>query len=127
MNVSELTGAALDHWVARAHGYKTQFVEGRYWRAAGKRRKDEIQWVSIPNYSDSWALAGPIIERERIKIGPHSDDPDMECGWEKECNDDDWYAMKDCTACSFGATPLIAAMRAYVASKFGSEVSDESI
>jgi hypothetical protein len=58
-------------------------------------------------YSTDWAQAGPIIERERIAVWGDND-----TYWEAECG---WTWAK-------GQTPLVAAMRAYVASKLGDEV-----
>jgi hypothetical protein len=57
--------------------------------------------------SADWAQGGPIIEREGIALGQTAD------GWEATC-DGEVYV--------YGKTPLIAAMRCYVASKLGEEV-----
>lgn len=59
-------------------------------------------------YSTEWRFGGPIIERERITIdaGQH--------GWL-------WVARKVAHETT-GPTPLVAAMRCYVASKLGDEV-----
>jgi len=64
--------------------------------------------LSSPRYSDDWARGGPLIERGGITI-PQS--PERDC----------WMAHKDGPAYE-GHTPLIAAMRCYVASKLGDEV-----
>ena len=93
VKTSELQGAALDWAVAECE----QFVE------------DEFE------PSENWADGGPIIEREEISIefnraefksawiayklgSPHEDNP------------------------KGGSTPLVAAMRCYVASKLGDEI-----
>ena len=95
MKTSELTGAALDWAVAKCEG----FVD----------RLDLTPWEFLRyredhNYEPStdWAQGGPIIERESMGVFP------LEKGW----------------AAGFqnGSTPLIAAMRCYVASKLGDEV-----
>lgn len=61
------------------------------------------------HFSTNWAHGGPIIELERI---------DLEfCG--------EWHAMRPGEprfTSGFGPTPLVAAMRCYVASKLGDEV-----
>lgn len=97
MKTSELTGVALDWAVAKAERRTIDYFRGIY------------------KPSTDWAQAGPIIEREEIsiefgraefksawiayKLGtPHEDNPEG------------------------GPTPLIAAMRCYVASKLGNEV-----
>lgn len=60
-------------------------------------------------FSTDWSQGGPIIERERILIEPHSRT--------------EWCATYKCPDAIFdGPTPLIAAMRCYVASKLGDEV-----
>lgn len=57
----------------------------------------------------NWSQGGPIIERERILIEPHSGNQ--------------WCATYKCPDAIYdGHTPLIAAMRAYVASKLGDEI-----
>ena len=61
---------------------------------------------NCPEYSTDWAEGGPIIESEGIALylyGP-----------------DKWNAMTEKEY--QGPTPLIAAMRCYVASKLGDEV-----
>ena len=61
------------------------------------------------NPSTDWAQGGPIIEREEIEITLGSPDKWVaSIGGEKEIET--------------GPTPLIAAMRCYVASKLGEEV-----
>ena len=62
--------------------------------------------------STDWSQGGPIIERERIDVSYTG----LLWGAARQLNEyeepDEW----------FGPTPLIAAMRAYVASKLGDEV-----
>ena len=62
-------------------------------------------------YSMDWAFGGPIIEREGINLTVG-------------LSIYDWWAVDDGGAGSKanGPTPLIAAMRCYVASKLGNEV-----
>jgi len=63
-------------------------------------------------YSTDWAQGGPIIEKEEIQL---SSSPHSEGYW--------WYAQCMGSTKEFaGPTPLIAAMRCYVASKLGDEV-----
>lgn len=65
--------------------------------------------------STNWTQGGPIIERERIQLQPHR-------------TGDGWLAttlprdVRIPGAFAIGPTLLIAAMRAYVASKFGETV-----
>ena len=57
--------------------------------------------------STEWEFGGPIIERERIEL---------------EWSGPDWLAQIKADNEYYGATPLVAAMRAFVASKLGDEV-----
>ena len=94
--VSELQGAELDYWVAKAEGYT--------------RAQYEICGRGI---SSSWAVCGPIIERELLSVRPHDD-----TNWEAS-----GYRKGFCySIVQIGKTPLEAAMRCYVASKFGEKV-----
>lgn len=66
------------------------------------------------NFSDCWNKAGPIIEREKIGLvyNPHC------------LSNGGWYATspKARRFLQLGETPLIAAMRCYVASKLGEDI-----
>jgi hypothetical protein len=105
--VAELEGALLDAAVAKA--------TGDVWQHSHLYRAD----MQNAPYSTEWECGGPIIERERIELlQMHT--PREPALWmaspvismqEGEISSD-WH----------GPTPLIAAMRAYVASKFGEEV-----
>jgi hypothetical protein len=71
-------------------------------------------WFPNPRYSTNWSQGGPIIEREGI-------------GTAQAENGSDWVAMRRYTfqrddAYWDGPTPLVAAMRCYVASKLGDSV-----
>lgn len=80
--------------------------------------RDPLDYVEArDNYSTSWNKGGPIIERELIEITP--DLSDRVVIWFAEIWPD---ISKPCTARSDGTTPLIAAMRCYVASKLCDEV-----
>jgi len=59
--------------------------------------------------SSNWAQGGVIIEREGISIDQMYDTRE-------------WCASMENTQGYFGTTPLVAAMRCYVASKLGDEV-----
>ena len=58
-------------------------------------------------YSTDWSQGGPIIEREKIT---------------PEWTGENWMAYIKHDDEFFGPTPLIAAMRCYVASKLGAEI-----
>jgi hypothetical protein len=122
--VAELEGEALDAAVCMALGW-TRLNDPNYhhltwvcyWGEDGFESK-EYQ----PQFSNDWEWSGPIIERERIAIA-FCTNPD---GWFAEVGPSGGgpagvqvgYAEHSAE----GATPLVAAMRAYVVSKFGDEV-----
>lgn len=120
--IEELIGWQLDMAVARAEG-----------RARARIRIDDygercvMQDDGVGDHgrnpdvpfrpSSDWTDGGPIIERERIAI--------------EHCNALDWSALHGDTFSGnwpsggpilFGPTPLIAAMRAYITSKFGEAI-----
>lgn len=107
MKVSELSGAALDWAVAKAEGLGYRYDE-KYGPMCFRPStvRGVVAWDSAPlPYSTDWAQGGPIIEREEIAIDY---DPDV------------WNAAMYGEPCYLsGPTPLVAAMRCYVASKLG--------
>lgn len=111
MKTAELEGAALDYYVAKAEGLdRTESLEIQI----AQRSNEPILVVGgdmAYSPSEKWIHGGPIIERERIVVSP-----DHENVWEADhCEAKHWH---------YGPTFLIAAMRAFVASKFGEEVPD---
>jgi hypothetical protein len=116
MKAAELEGADLDYWVAQAEGLDVRYCSDRTYVI-----------VNTYQYSPStrWAEGGPIIERERIEL------LSFRAGaWEAQIapTEGSHYIDQYEGDAMKGATPLVAAMRAYVASKFGEEVQDaESI
>lgn len=119
--VGELDGALLDAAVAMVEGVK---LVDRLLPSGGWREAYSSAGTFRDTYSPStsWTLAEPIIERERIAVSPdigYTDDnePFFKHGWEAE-----YVTGETRHRYAYGATPLIAAMRCYVASKFGDEV-----
>ena len=100
MKTNELTGAALDWAVAKCMGHCDDETIIR------RLEPDEEGWCIA--YSTDWAQGGPIIERERLDI----------YGYDGE----NWCANDNLRATQYGPTPLVAAMRCYVASRLGDEV-----
>jgi hypothetical protein len=111
---SELTGAALDWAVAKCEGPNS--VAACYYDEDDLPMcRDEAQHMEWQP-STNWAQGGPIIERERIDVNSKINAGD---------DIDEWRAVKGIgakTKARYGPTPLIAAMRCYVASKLGDEV-----
>jgi len=94
MKTNELTEAALDWAVHYAlHGQCEGYAEHEY--------------------STDWAHGGPIIEREGLLVRPSFTDERGK-----------WTSILWASTSFFesGPTPLIAAMRCYVASKLGDEI-----
>jgi hypothetical protein len=107
MKTSELTGAALDWAVAKCEGKNPSL----FLMTKGQ---------SPHHYSTDWAQGGPIIERGGITVGPYRTTEHTTgyfqayIGW--DCENMEPLFQED------GTTPLIAAMRCYVALKLGDEV-----
>jgi hypothetical protein len=105
VKTSELSGAQLDRAVKQAI------------------KKDGGYFLPSKNYKDishayGWSYGGPIIEREGISLDY--------IGVDEGIRVQAWYATKwsadDLMSSGSGPTPLVAAMRCYVASKLGEEV-----
>lgn len=128
MKVSEMEGALLDYWVARANKYDHGLrLEAGVCIAPAMSDDEQLQGIASGSsdiYSPSryWEQAGPIIERECIAI--FAGDGGKEWGAEMRKLAEHWIDTTVFEADARGQTPLIAAMRAYVASKFGDEVED---
>jgi hypothetical protein len=102
LKTSELQGETLDLVVAHCVEWSKKFpifTDGKP--------------MSKSNYTTDWALAGPIIEREKLCITAS-----VEGDWTAFCVSDEMDMQWICR----GPTPLVAAMRCYVASKLGDEV-----
>lgn len=125
IKTSELTGAALDWAVAVAEGdrvfrprvgrpdnwdraaYEADGSDDRYVvRVQSPTEARFVDWTYNP--SASWWQGGPIIEREGINLSSVAGIT--------------WCADGPVRVGFYGPTPLIAAMRCYVASKLGNEV-----
>lgn len=112
IKTSELTGAALNWAVMYALHNKVLEPSVNYWL---EKYVDPQRRYLCESHSTDWAQGGPIIEQEKISI-------------EERMKMGTWLAYIKCadTGESFfithGPTPLIAAMRCYVASKLGDEV-----
>ena len=127
IRTSELTGAALDWAVAKCEGEVADDIDDFCLSEEGEFA-----------YTTDWAQGGPIIEREGITLvcaqGEYSYEKQKygtywvaEKG--RQCANevygpqgDDWGMCFQIEDHLSGETPLIAAMRCYVASKLGDEV-----
>ena len=128
IKTNELSGRTLDRAVAKCEGkYVTTIADHTIaWDDASqeyfRRRHAHLGvWIvlgapgvveALPSYSTDWAQGGPIVDRNRISIIDET--VNFRAGM---CN-----AGGECIGRGVGSTPLIAAMRCYVASKLGDEV-----
>lgn len=124
MKVSELKDHYLDYWVAKANNLTPQLnLEGKYPGRQVFRSYVNAGASGIYAPSSNWTQGGPIIEQERICVsgpGPMGG-PNPEYYWTAFI-DTGSYAGGGHNG--HGRTPLIAAMRCFVASRFGEEVDD---
>lgn len=123
--VSELIGAELDYWVAKASGKAS--IRERHFGGVLQIGKSGLEINTSTGYksiwpwdyspSTNWAQGGAIMEREGITV---------EAIWPVSGNlpINSWHAERNSVHFHFGTTPLIAAMRCYVDSVFGYEVDD---
>ena len=125
VKTSELTGSTLDYLVAKCKvGTPTIRVFGH---APGCRvyKNASMQHQGTPfQPSTDWAQGGPIIEAEGIELLCNltaTEAARFACGVHAN-----WQAFyrnsRRTEQRSFASTPLIAAMRCYVARKLGAEV-----
>ena len=114
IKTKDLTGAALDWAVAISKGIPAEELYIQKWGSRMPpsiyRRCRDADGSLGPDllFSRKWEAGGPIIDREGISIYRMTSD---------------WSAAYNPSgAAQDGPTPLIAAMRCYVASKLGDEV-----
>jgi hypothetical protein len=104
MKTSELSGTALDWAVAKCEG----LINGDAL---------DVGFIREGGYTPStnWALGGAIIEREKISLI-----------WMQFSDEQYWLASIDVEEQAereeIADTPLVAAMRCYVASKLGDNI-----
>ena len=111
IKTNNLTGVALDWAVAKCMGHRVAENYGSYIRIYLPDPKQAGYTLAFCPSTD-WAQGGPIIEREIADIERFSD-----ALWEATA-----YTKNAQDIVQSGPTPLIAAMRCYVASKLGDEI-----
>jgi len=119
VRVSEAERQVLDWMVAEASGTPV-------YRSGKTLTRMDVDGGIYWQPSTDWSQGGPIIEREKIRLDTN-DHPDLWpwvanklIRWEKREDEEmgDWPVYAE----GVGDTPLIAAMRCYVASKLGDEI-----
>jgi hypothetical protein len=109
MKPNDLKDQALDWAVAKCEGFTPLYDSAPH--ANLRNTLGNIWHVDELKFSSDWAQGGPIIEREDIGVFPKDDSTG-------------WYAHKTwgISTDGEGPTPLIAAMRCFVASKLGDDI-----
>ena len=87
---------------------KTSELTGKALNWAVNKADGLDGWLAPVNYCGQWEHGGPIIERERLCV--------------YDLGGDEWGCDNNLSPRSTGPTPLIAAMRCYVASRLGDNV-----
>ena len=136
MKTSKLTGTALDWAVSKCEGIPVKITRTSSCaeEAIGKvtysidfdqtwNAKGQECWLSYsPTYN--WAIGGPILQKEGIELLCNL--TEREAARFSIPTKADWQAFhrsdRKTEARQFANTPLIAAMRCYVARKLGDEV-----
>lgn len=128
IKTSELTGMALDYCVAVCEGFTNlrknphAFCQDLIMTCPRKEYGNAFLDDLTP--SSDWSQGGPIIEREKISVWLHEGGNAFRAAPEEwmlaDPESEEFINMADSV---IGHTPLIAAMRCYVASKLGDVVS----
>lgn len=116
VKIQELVGFELDWAVAKCEGWDDWSND----LEAFTSKNDVSDWKALANWrpSTNWSQGGPIIEQQEIGIKRNTP-----CSKGRE-----WEASPSITAkgaggqFGYGPTPLISAMRCYVASKVGTHI-----
>lgn len=142
IKTADLTDTALDWAVAKALGHNLKI---RTWRdlvdaldqvedadlIAFHEKNNTVRvsaeqipgggWYPNPRYSTDWSQGGPIIERNGLMVQQHERDGSV---WRSMLSFPKKATHRDYAGYfhSDGSSPLIAAMRCFVASKLGDEV-----
>ena len=122
MKTSELKGIALDWAVAKAGGSEICYFLDDPFGNDPWLTKDGLPDQPLHSYTPSlnWVQGGLIIEREKLGVWFSENSVDEEGNLLGVA---EWYAEdKGGDHVRTGATPLIAAMRCYVASKLGDDI-----
>lgn len=116
VKTSELTGPTLDWAVAKCDGKNADCEIHASNVLYGRATSGFVQY----HPSTNWSQGGPIIEREKIDTAYTIDGWYANMYWRGQ---DNTVGAGDSYRCGGdGPTALIAAMRCFVASKFGEEL-----
>ena len=110
IKTADLIGPALDWAVAQCESVEVEYINDGITRCLLRISP----FTGMYHPSVDWAIGGPLIERERIEVGPTFS------GTVWIANYSNKPTSKKCW--SSGPTLLIATMRCFVASRLGDEV-----
>jgi hypothetical protein len=114
IQISEATPLQINWAVAKCEGVLVR------WSAPHAQLLIEGYPYLVWQAHKDWAQGGPIIEREQLFVCPY--DPSG-MGWRCTTKTADYALPSERQyRAQFGQTPLIAAMRCYVASRLGDEI-----
>jgi hypothetical protein len=119
MNVAELTGVALDYWVARSlHDFVREIHFTDSGQTVSIRGEDRGHpWDGRFTPSTSWEAAALVLERaQRLEVLEHVDRQSAHCVAD--------FEGSHRTAEGRGDSLRVAILRAFVASRFGGAVDD---
>jgi hypothetical protein len=135
IKVSEATDLQLNWLIAKCEGYQPVYNNGSIRPVFRKCESTEKTW---PDYCTNWSQSGPIIQRENISVIRCEDDYATNkrgfttskriTVWGAVIGQRGWDWAYDQSIqiyrenVQIGPTPLVAAMRCYVASKLGDVV-----
>jgi hypothetical protein len=143
MKTAELEGEELDYWVAKAEGYegpcemwevvnfgsaggpvlmKNEHCKHKKCYPIKKYGSMQGTFGGCPEFSTNWSWAGPLIEKEQITIYSPKGSNNPDVPWSATIIGDLTNKGILNQGSEDGPTPLVAAMRTYVTSKFGDEV-----
>jgi hypothetical protein len=115
IETNKLTGHALDWAVAKSDGYLGNIRRTLFgcWQDLERTQVRDDDYTEYSPSTD-WEQGGEIIERECI-VTQHDRRHDLNQPWRCALSIDPYNLFE-------GSTPLIAAMRCFVASKLGDEI-----
>lgn len=119
VKTADLIGPALDWAVAKCEAIEVEYINDSITRCLLR----VSPFTGLYSPSNDWPQGGPIIERECIGIEKHRLDGPWQwaaCDWHSVVVQG--YTCLERSKYIYGPTPLIAAMRCFVASRFGDEI-----
>jgi hypothetical protein len=112
IKVSEATTLQIDWLVTSIEAPDALRFGVKDWRDQRRCAVDSMRCF-LYRWGSNWSQGGPIIDREKIDLS-HIRHGDLSVTWDASA--DSWENEES------GDTPLIAAMRCFIASKLGDEV-----